>query len=472
MDEEARDSFDDGDIQEAVKRFRTMVRNKTSNYFDVFEVEGIVDHFLDDGKINLARKAVETGLQIHPSAISLQIKKAQILLQEGKIEECLDQLTVAERVETSNPDLFLTKGSALNLLGDVERAIEAFEKALDMDLDEEDETLYNIGVSFGQAGEHQLAIEYLERAIQHNPKNEMVLYELGYFCDREGLFDKSIEYYNRYLDIDPFNHSVWYNLGITFNRLEQYDKAIDAYDFALALNDEFIHALFNKANALANSNRYNEAIACYNEYLELDKENDDAYCYLAECYLNLELYNLALVNYQKALRLNKENAAAWYGSGLIMWSEGQLAESRNLFKKAIKLENDNPDFWSMYAKVCGELNLEKEAKDAFEMVTRLDPSNVDNWLSYSEMMFEHGKIERAIRILKSANKINAGEAAINYRLTAYLLENKDEFEAACYLEKALRLDFEKHADLLEFYPEAGKIEAINRLIKQYQSTKF
>jgi tetratricopeptide (TPR) repeat protein len=98
--------------------------------------------------------------------------------------------TVAERVETSNPDLFLTKGSALNLLGDVERAIEAFEKALDMDLDEEDETLYNIGVSFGQAGEHQLAIEYLERAIQHNPKTKWFFTNWGIFATAKAYLIK------------------------------------------------------------------------------------------------------------------------------------------------------------------------------------------------------------------------------------------------------------------------------------------
>lgn len=472
MNEDARDNFEEDDFQEAVARFRKMVKSDTSKYFDVFEVEGIVDHFLEDGRIKLAKKAVETGLRLHPTAISIKIRQAQVLMHEGRLEECLDLLNMAEKIETNNPDLFLTKGGALNLLGDVGKAVEAFEHALKMPIDELDETLYNIGISFGQSGETALAIKYLEKASNVNPKNEIVLYELGYYYDKDSQFEKSIEYYDKYLNIDPFNHSVWYNIGITYNRMGMFDKAIKAYDYAIVLNEDFLHAHFNKANALANNNQFEEAIECYQEYLLLDKENDDAYCYLAECYLNSDKYDEALINYQKAIRLNDANSSAWYGSGLIMWSEGQLTEAQTFFKKAISLEEDNSDFWAMDAKVHAELNQTKEAIDSFEMATMLDPENIENWLSYSEMFYDLDDTDRAIQVLKTANKLNKSNAFLNYRLTAYLLDKNEELEAVCHFEKALKIDYSKQNELFEFYPEASKIESIKKLITQYQTTKF
>ncbi len=473
MNEDARDrDIDEDDFREAIKRFKKMVENETSDYFDVFEIEGIIDHFLEEGEILLAHQAVETGMKIHPGAISIQIRKAQVLMHEGNLEECLDLLTVAEKIETTNPDLYLTKGAALNLLGDVNGAIKAYEYALMLPLDEIDETLYNIGISFGQAGETQLAIKYLEKAYQSNPDNEIVLYELGYYYDRDSQFENSIELYNKYLDIDPFNHSVWYNIGITYNRLGKFDKAIEAYDFALALNDEFLHAHFNKANALANNNQFEEAITCYNEYMLLDKDNDDAYCYLAECYLNSDNYSDALTNYQKAIRLNDKNSSAWYGSGLIMWSEGQLVEAKTFFKNAIRLEEDNADFWSMIARVHAELNEVKEAVASFEKAAALEPENIENWLSYSEMYYDMDNTDKAIKILRTANKTNKSNAYLDYRLTAYLLDKNEELEAACHFESALKIDFSKSSELFEFYPEALKIESIKKLISQYQSTKL
>ncbi|HAQ19793.1 MAG TPA: hypothetical protein DCR40_11250 [Prolixibacteraceae bacterium] len=472
MNEEARDSFEDDDFDEAVARFRKMVKTNTSKYFDVFEVEGIVDHFLEDGRIKLAKKAVETGLRLHPASISMKIRQAQIFMHEGKLEECLELLKMAEKIEANNPDIFLIKGEAYNLLGDVPKAVAAYEHALEMDIDEPDETLYNIGISFGQAGETHLAISYLEKAYHANPKNEIVLYELGYYFDKDSQFEKSIEFYNKYLDIDPFNHSVWYNIGITYNRMGMFAEAIEAYDYALVINEDFLHAHFNKANALANNNQFEKAIECYQEYLLLDKENDDAYCYLAECYLNGDRYDEALVNYQKAIGLNESNASAWYGSGLIMWSEGQLTEAQAFFKKALILEDDNADFWGMDAKVHAELNETKEAIVSFEMATMLEPDHIENWLSYSEMFYDINDTDRAIEVLRTASKINKSNAFLNYRLTAYLLDKNEELEAACHFERALKIDFSIQNELFEFYPEASKIESIKKLISQYQSLKL
>jgi tetratricopeptide (TPR) repeat protein len=470
MNEDARDNFEEDDFQESVARFKIMINDDTLTYFDVSEVEGIVDHFLEDGRIELAKKAVEAGLKLHPASISIKIREAQVLMHEGRLEECLELLNMTERIESNNPEIFLTKGGAFNLLGDVGKAVESFDMALNMPLDDLDETLYNIGISFGQAGETQLAIHYLEKATKANPSNEIVLYELGYYYDKNSQFESSIEAYDKYLDIDPFNHSVWYNIGITYNRMGKFDKAIEAYDYSLALNDDFLHAHFNKANAMANNNQFEDAIECYNEYLELDKKNDDAYCYLAECYLNSDKYDLALVNYQKAININESNASAWYGSGLIMWSDGELSEAQVFIKKALNIENDNPDFWAMNAKIHAELDEISEAKESFEMATNLEPENIESWLAYSEMYYDMDNTDKAIEVLKSANKINKSNAFLNYRLTAYLLDKNEELEAACHFEKALKIDYNKQNELFEFYPEASKIESIKKLISQYQTT--
>ncbi len=472
MDEDARDFYESEEINEAVSRFRNMIRNKSLSYFDVFEIEGIADHFLDNGKIKLANAAVDNGLKIHPASTALQIKKAQILLVDGHAEESLELIRVAEMVENSNSDIFLIKGSALIMMGMVEEAIAAYEQSILYDYEEKDDLLYNIGVTLGQAGETDKAIYFLERAFEINPKNELVLYELGYYYDRIQEFEKSIQFYNKYLDIDPFNSSVWYNLGITFNRIGKHDEAIEAYDYSIALQDDFEQAYFNKANALSNSNKYEEAIKCYEEYLELDKENDDAYCYLGECYLNMERYNEALVNYQKAIRLNKNNSNAWYGSGLIMWMEGKLSEALGFLKKALKLDDENPDFWLMYGKVNHELDLFDQAETAYEKATMLDPDNPDCWVSYAEMEYDRGSLSSAIEILKNAYKIITDDSGINYRLTAYLLENNDELSATGYFEKALEVDFNSYRDLFDYYPEAGQNESIKKLIKKHQSTKL
>ncbi len=472
MDEDERDYFENDEIIEAINRFKKMIKSNNFEYFDVFEVEGIVDYFLDEGIVEMAFNAVKIGLDIHPQSISLQIKKAQILLIDGQAEESLELINLASMVEDSNSDVFLIKGSALILLGDIEGAIDAFNQSIIYNYDEKDDLLYNIAVTLGQAGETQKAIYFLEEAYKENKSNELTLYELGYYYDKTQDYSRSIFYYDKYLDIDPFNSSVWYNLGITYNRMGKHDKAIEAYDFSIALHADFEQAYFNKANALSNNNQYEDAVECYEEYLERDKENDDAYCYLGECFLNLEKYDEALANYKKAIKLNKNNSLAWYGSGLIMWMEGQLTESLTFVKKALKLDDENPDFWLIYGKVNMELKKFDQAETAFRKSTTLDPSNADGWVSYAEMEYDRGSLVSAIDILKNAHHIITNDNGINYRLTAYLLENNDEISATGYFEKALEIDFNSYRDLFDYYPEAVQNESIKKLIKKHQSTKL
>lgn len=472
MEEEDRDYFENDEIVEAVGRFRRMVKNKSFGYFDVYEIEGIIDYFLDEDKIKMAQKAAEEGLKIHPYSVPLQIKKAQILLINGHTDEALEMITLAEQIEESNSDIYLIKGSALIMKGEINEAIDAFENAILHNIDEKDDLLYNIGVTLGQAGEIHKAIYFLEQAYENNPQNELVLYELGYYHDKNHDFETSLKFYDKYLDIDPFNSSVWYNMGITYNRTGKYEEAVNAYDFSIALHDGFEQAYFNKANALFNCNRLDEAIQCYQDYIENEKDNDDAYCYLGECYLNLEKYDEALKYYRKSIRLNKNNAMAWYGSGLIYWMQGQLSESLVSIKKALKLDDENPDFWSIYGKINMELGLYDSAESAFQKSTNLDPDNPDTWVSYAEMEHNRGSLLNAITILKNAYKNIHNDVSIHYRLAAYLLENNDELSATNYFEKALEIDSNSYRELLDYYPEALQNESIKKLIKEHQSTKL
>jgi tetratricopeptide (TPR) repeat protein len=106
------------------------------------------------------------------------------------------------------------------------------------------------------------------------------------------------------------------------------------------------------------------------------------------------------------------------------------------------------------------------------MATTLDPDNRESWISYAEMQYEQGLLQQSIDILKKAHKIIADDSNINYRLTAYLLENNEERSATDYFEIALKADFNSYRDLFDYYPKAQQNESIKQLIKEYQSTKF
>ena len=265
MSEEARDFFEDQDSLEAYENFKRSVQEGEFRYFDVAEYEAIIDYLLEEGDYETVVIAIEQAMAIHPSALTVRLRYAQSLINNGEPEAAAEELQFLERMDPYNPDIFLMKGMALLMLDHTPAAERSFRNAIRLAGDDLDDIYYHIGSTYVSAGNIESAILYFEKSFVENPENESLLNDLGYFNDQLGYPEKSIYYYNLYLDIDAFNPAVWFNLGIAYNRTGQFEKALEAYDFTLALNDHFHHALFNKANSLANMERYKEAVEAYRE---------------------------------------------------------------------------------------------------------------------------------------------------------------------------------------------------------------
>jgi len=471
MNGEPEDFFDEQDSLDAYIRFRNSLVSGVDQYFDVAEFESIIDSLMDEGDLEALDMAIRQAITIHPDSVTIRLFYVQALINRGEPEKALKELHFPEKVEKSNPDIFMMKGTSFLMLNEPQKAESSFKKAIRLAGDDLDDILYHIGSSYVPYGDIETAVKYFEQSYKENPQNESVLNDLGYFCDQLGFSAKSIRYYNLYLDIDPFNPAVWFNLGIAYNRTLKFESALDAYDYTLALDSRFYHAIFNRANSLANLERYNEAIEAYRRYLKSDPENDDAFTYMGECYLNLGRYRLAERNYRKALAINQHNDVALFSTGIIRWVEKQYDQSLELIKAAIEIEKDTPDYWYTYARVLADSGHRNEAFTAFRKAASLNPLNAEIWINFAEYQHKHGRVNDAINTLKRGIKYNNNDAAIKYLLAAYLLETNEEKEAAVQLETALKLDFSRHSDLFKIYPKAAQNDSVKKLIKTYKPLK-
>lgn len=463
---EERDNYWDDDIIGAVDRFKRSLISGRTTYFDVSEFEGIVEQLLEEGDLQASEIAAKQGIQIHPNAVPLQLKYAQVLINKGHYKKSLKYLNLAEKIDSLNPDIHLLKGSARLVMGSEHDAIISFRTAINLAGSELDEILYHIASSYVQIGEIKKAIYYLEKAVKVNPKYDLAYYDLGFFHDQENKFKKSIYYYNKYLDIDPFNHYVWFNLGTVYNKIENHKKAIQSYEFAYALNENFHMALFNIGNALANAERYYEAIAKYFEFLEKEPDNDDAYCYLGECFLNLEDYIQSEYFYRKALKIDKKNDTAWFGIGLIMWVEKQFEESIEYISKAIKLDGLNSEYWLTLGKVNRDYNHKNESVAAIKKAARIEPENSEIWITWAEVYLKFGENENAARILKKGIESN-DDPIIKYRLVAVLLQGKKYKAAFEILGKAMQQDFLQINYLYSIYPKSLKNKRLSKVVNDF-----
>ena len=460
-------NFRDDDIIGAVNRFKRSLISGSTKYFDVAEFEGIVEQLLEEGDLKGSEIAAEQGIQIHPNAVPLHLKYAQVLINKGKYAKSLRYLHFAEKVDSNNPDVHLLKGSARMVMGNEPEALVSFKKAIKFAGSEIDEILYSISSSYIQVGEISKAIYYLEQTIKANPKNEMALNDLGFFCDQMGMYKKSIKYYNKYIDLDPFNDTVWFNLGTVFNKTDKHKKAIEAYEFALTLNDDFHMALFNIGNALANAEKFKEAIEKYKEFLEIEPDNSDAYSYIGECFLNLDNHIKSEIYYRKAIKINKKNDTAWFGIGLVLWINKNYEESISYIKKAIKIDNQNSEYWHILARVNSDFGNIEIAIKALKQATRFDAGNTDTWLTWTDLYMKQGEPKSAIRIIKKGIKNNT-DSVLKYRLVALLLETKKEKDAFELLTIAMKQEFDHINYLFDIYPKSLKNKKLKKVVDDFR----
>src|SRR5665647_520316 len=468
MWDESRDNYESKEFAGVLKRYKQMLTEQRTEFFDVADFEFIADQYIDKSQFSNALQACEIALRQHPNSIIVKIKKAQIFLSQLKLHKAIHLLKQLEELENTNPDIMMMLGTCHNLKGEHHKANEYFKKAEKYSFEDRDELLYNIGISFIQTGAYDEALIYLLKALNDNPEHEPVLYDLAFCYEKVGNDTKAIEYYNKYLDIDPFSESAWYNLGIIYNRLEDYEKAIDAYDYALAIDSNYSAAIFNKANALSAIERFRESIAAYHDYLRVDSESLDAHLYLADCYFQIDDFENAALYYDKTLQIDPNCADGWFGAGLVMLIKDRAAEAVPLLKRSLGINQDCAECWNALGKAYTALDNFKEAKSAYLKALELDNEIAEYWLSYADLMFNNNLFADAVKILEDAENSEAYCAAIIYRQAGFhiMLDNIDL--AREKLECALMEDYGAHEEFLDNFPAFLLMNWVTELIERYR----
>jgi tetratricopeptide (TPR) repeat protein len=467
MNEEKDWLFEENELLESIRRFEEMQKKSVQYFFDVHELEDIINYYFDLNNYQQASMAAEYALNIYPESTVIQLKFAQHLIYSGKIEESLPLLDYIEKVEGSNYEIYVLKGTAFNLLDKTSEARSYFDKAVTLSSDNRDEVLYSIGISFEDRGQFEVALDYFREAYRLNNENISVLYDLAFSSERAGLLDDSVMYYNKYLDEDPFSENVWYNLAIIYTLHGKVEDALQAYDYSIALNEGFSSSYYNKGNLLFNEERYEESLKVYLEFLELEPNNLEIYNYIGECYLKLEQNETAISYIKHAIELDENSADSWHNLANAYLNNNSLDEALKCIKKALKLENTNTQYLYTLANILRKQKDFISALKTIRHLTEIDPSDEDAWMFYSEILVETQQLDDAIKALNKALGFIRESSVINYRIGSYYMLKGNEKLSFKYLKKGLSINYQERQFFFDFVPEANDNPKIIEILRHY-----
>jgi len=132
------------EMEKAIEKYESMLKDHDSVYFDSEEFEYIIDHYTQHNELKRSRQAVELAMEQHPESNMLKIKMARQYLLENDAQRAFDIMQHVERIDDDeDPDYFLTLGSCLAVLGKSEEALENYFSALPYFDEDEKFDLYN-----------------------------------------------------------------------------------------------------------------------------------------------------------------------------------------------------------------------------------------------------------------------------------------------------------------------------------------
>lgn len=182
-------------------------------------------------------------------------------LVNGAYSEAITELSTAVSLDPKLTEAHNLLGVAFDKKGFGERAKESFERAVK--LEEDAETLNNLGFALYQRGNYRAAVDRLKRAAKLAPTDERILNNLGLAYCRLGKIDEAYKAFAR--ATGQVNGNL--NTAKMLERFGREDDAIRYYETARSLepNNTFalrrLADLYNRVGRTADSEAARTALA-------------------------------------------------------------------------------------------------------------------------------------------------------------------------------------------------------------------
>ena len=410
----------------SLDKFESMLKTNDVLFFDADEFENIISHYLEMGKIGLAKRAIKLGLSQHPSSINLKLHKVEVLVFENKLDRANEILSELYLLEPTNEEIFIQKANIFSKQDNHKKAIEMLETALELTLDEAD--VYSlIGMEHLFMEDYENAKFSFMKCLEQDEEDYASLYNIVYCFDFLNQRKEAIDYLSMYLNTNPYCEVAWHQLGKQYFDDKDYEKALTAYDFAIISDDTFIGAYLEKGKVLEKLKRYNEAIENYRITLELDDPTAFAYLRIGRCFEKLGADDLALQHFTKCVHEDPLLDKGWIALTDQYLKKLDYQKALYFINKAIDIDEDNVLYWKRYAKINNRLKFYEEAERGYRKSLELGNYELETWITRCDILINLGEYNVAINNLLQAEEFYPDTAEIEYRLSGlHFLLNEGE----------------------------------------------
>ena len=449
-------------------RFESMLKTNDILFFDSNEFENIIHHYLENGKIALAKRAIKLGLEQHPTSVNLRLFQVEILVIENKFSEADDILDMLHDLEPNNEEIFIQKANVLSKQDEHEKAINTLLIAIDIsNTPSDDADLYAlVGMEYLFLDQFENAIIYFKKCLEADTSDYSALHNIVYCYDFLDQNEEAITYLNAFLDNNPYCEVAWHQLGRQYFTIKDYGKANAAFDFAIISDDTFVGAYLEKGKVLEKLKHYEEAIENYKITLALEEPTSFALLRIGHCYEKLDLEDMALQFFKKTIEEDALLDNGWIAITKFYMKRLNYQKALHYINKAVNIDGENVLYWKLFATINKRLNFLEEAELGYKRTLELGNYELETWLDRSDILTLLGEYSAAIFNLIQATEFYPENAEIEYRLGGLYFTTQQQDEGRFHLKNATRINRDYSFIIDELFPKLENTPIIKAIISE------
>ena len=424
-------------ISDLLIRYKNMLRDEKSVYFDSDEFEEIADFYDIYKDSEIVQAVIEEGLRQHPGNPVLLLKKVKLLIINAQYQDAL-LLMNGFSEDASDMDVLLLKAEIFLHMDNVQSALSIFDVLLEHPEDEFD--FLDISDILKSVEMFKESIFYLLKGIEKFPQSIELYREIADNYRVLEDYDNAIIAYNRMLDIDPYSSDDWTDLGELYNFKREYAKAIEAFDFSLAINEFDEHTLYMKGSSLIMNGNLEKAIETLLEYTEINKTDETAFILISECYTELHNYEIAKQFALKAIDVNPESVLALKRMIYLLLDRDHYEETIDYLEKILDLESNDSNLFFLKADVLMSLEQFTEAEEAYNKALSLstnEDEKIEILYSIGVLRHRQGKDLEALSFFEKIEPFRLEHGDLFLKMAISYAKTKQYDQCQIYLNKVV-----------------------------------
>lgn len=300
----------------------------------------------------------------------------------GEPDKAIEAYAVFGDLRPDNPLGDLESGFAYEAMGDRSSAVRKWKMA---GLTAQD--FLENGERLRKQEFYEEALKWYERASQLSPNWAEPWYKIGLVYKAQEDWGKAISAYLSAAQLLPGNRDIWYELGQAYSIRQEWDLALQAYEQGLQANSgqvglsNFYFRVGIMRQYSLSPRDFEGALEAYDQALKLDDYSiefwtkADTYYQRGVIFARSMRWKATLEEYRKAIVLNPQHYWAHLMSASALWELGKKEEAKEMAQDAIGL---NPEEKNAYLLLGNFYRLEGDVAHAWDMFNKaveLDPQD-------------------------------------------------------------------------------------------------